>query len=114
MTAFKYKGYGRIYTFPKYILQVESLIKELDEFEWSYYPEGLVVDFDRYPNVIYIGKFELNLEKFKEECDKRRLPVFVFNSEDNDEPCGAYKLITKDDLKNDLYNTHHDFVMRTK
>ena len=93
MTAFKYKGYGRIYTFPKYILQVESLIKELDEFEWEYYPGGLVISWDRYPNVEYVGKFELDEEKFKQICKERNIPVFVFNAYDNEYPRGYVKKI---------------------
>ena len=42
MTSFKYKGYGRIYTNPENIQDVKNIIKEVDEFEWEYYPESLV------------------------------------------------------------------------
>jgi len=33
MTAFNYKGYGRIYTNPENIQEVENIIQELDEVE---------------------------------------------------------------------------------
>ena len=42
MTAFTYKGYGRIYTNPENIQDVKNIIQKLDEFEWEYYPKGLV------------------------------------------------------------------------
>ena len=99
MTAFNYKGYGRIYTNPEHIQVVEDIIKLLDEFEWSYYPGGLVASWDRYPNVEYVGKFELNEEKFKEFCKKADIPVFVFNGYDNECPRGYVKTLNKEEIK---------------
>ena len=79
MNAFTYKGYGRIYTNPENIQDVENIIKFLNEFEWDYYPKGLVASWDIYPNVAYVGKFELDEEKFKELCKKAHIPVFVLD-----------------------------------
>lgn len=90
MTAFTYKGYGRIYTDREYIKQVEKIVEELDEFEWGYYPPFLVTSWDQYPRVEYIGKFELNGEKFKELCKKAYIPVFIFDAGLNDWPSGYY------------------------
>jgi hypothetical protein len=101
MTAFTYKGYGRIYTNPEHIQDVESIIKVLDEFEWSYYPQGLVASWDYYPNVEYVGKFELDEEKFKEFCKKADIPVFIFDSGMNYTPLGYHKMepYSKDEIK---------------
>jgi len=101
MTAFTYKGYGRIYTNPEHIQEVENIIQELDEFEWGYYPGGLVTSWDRYPNVEYIGKFELNEEKFKQICKERNIPVFVFDAGMNDYPSGYYPTepLSKEEIK---------------
>lgn len=99
MTAFTYKGYGRIYTDREYIKQVEKIIEELDEFEWGYYPEGLVSSWDKYPNVIYVHKFELDENKFKQICKERNIPVFVFNSYDNEYSRGYTKTLNKEEIK---------------
>lgn len=81
MTAFNYKGYGRIYTNLENIQDVENIIQELDDFEWGYYPKGLVTSWDYYPNVEYVGKFELDEDKFKQICKERNIPVFIFTFE---------------------------------
>ena len=100
MTAFTYKGYGRIYTNPENIQDVENIIKELSEFEWGYYPGGLVVSWDRYPNVEYVGKFELNENKFKEICKKRNIPVFIFDNGTEYETYGGYKkTLNREEIK---------------
>lgn len=99
MTAFNYKGYGRIYTNPENIQDVENIIQELDEFEWEYYPESLVGFWDDYPIVVYVGKFELDEEKFKQICKERNIPVFVFNAYDNDYPRGYVKTLTKEEIQ---------------
>jgi hypothetical protein len=99
MTAFNYKGYGRIYTNPENIQEVENIIQELDEFEWGYYTGGLVASWDMYPNVEYVGKFELDEEKFKQICKERNIPVFVFNAYDNDYPRGYVKTLNREEIK---------------
>jgi hypothetical protein len=101
MTAFTYKGYGRIYTNPENIQEVENIIQELDEFEWGYYPGGLVISWDKYPNVEYVGKFELNEEKFKQICKERNIPVFIFDASFDAEPIGWYpsEPLSKEEIK---------------
>ena len=99
MTAFTYKGYGRIYTNPEYIQEVENIIQELDKFEWSYYPERLVTSWDRYPIVQYVGKFELDEEKFKKLCKERKIPVFIFDAGMNDYPSGYTKTLNVEEIK---------------
>jgi len=81
MTAFTYKGYGRIYTDPEYIQDVEKIIQELDEFEYqNYFPESLVGFWDDYPIVVCVGNFALDEEKFKQICKERNIPVFIFDA----------------------------------
>ncbi len=99
MTAFTYKGYGRIYTNPENIQDVKNIIQELDEFEWEYYPESLVGFWDDYPIVVYVGKFELDEEKFKQICKERNIPVFVFNAYDNEYPRGYVKTLNREEIK---------------
>ena len=99
MTAFSYKGYGRIYTNPENIQEVENIIKELNEFEWDYYPGNLVASWDAYPSVVWIGKFELDEYLFNQSCKARNIPVFVFDSEDEQFPPGALKVLTQKDIK---------------
>lgn len=98
---FTYKGYGRIYVQNQEdIEKVEEIIKELDEFEWAYYPSSLVTTLDRYPNVVYIGKFELHFN-LEEECKKRNIPVFIFDSGMEDWPKGYFisEPLTKEQIQ---------------
>ena len=99
MTAFTYKGYGRIYTNPENIKEVETIIKELDEFEWCYYSEGLVTSWDRYPNIEYVGKFELDGDKFKEICKERNIPVFIFDAFMDYNTFGYCKILNREEIK---------------
>ena len=99
MTAFTYKGYGRIYTNPENIQEVENIIKELNEFEWDYYPKNLVASWEVYPWVVGVGKFELDENLFKESCKAKNIPVFVFDSQFEQFPPGALKVLTKEDIK---------------
>jgi hypothetical protein len=106
MTAFTYKGYGRIYTNSENHQDVVDIIKELDEFEWSYYPTGLVTSWDMYPNVEYVGKFELDKEKFQQICKERNIPVFIFDAGFTDHPSGYYpeRPLNKEEIKQLAYN----------
>ena len=99
MTEFTYKGYGRIYTNPENIQEVENIIKQLNEFEWHYYPRDLVASWDAYPSVVYVGKFELDEDLFKQHCEARNIPVFVFDSGFEQFPPGALKVLTQKDIK---------------
>jgi hypothetical protein len=99
MTAFTYKGYGRIYTNPEHIQDVKSIIEVLDGFEWEYYPGGLVTSWDRYPNVEYVGKFELDKVKFEQLCKERNIPVFIFDAGRDDSPFGYTKTLNREEIK---------------
>jgi hypothetical protein len=100
MTAFKYKGYGRIYTDEKNVLNVIRIIKELDEFEYqNYFPTYLVTSWDNYPLVVCIGKFELDECEFLKKCKESNIPVFIFDSGDIDYPKGYSKILTKNEIQ---------------
>jgi hypothetical protein len=86
MNSFTFKGYGRLYTFEEYIETLEEVIKELDDFEWSYYPKGLVSSVDEYPNVVYVGRFEPNLDDLKSACKKKRDSHLHFRFRDGSPP----------------------------
>lgn len=56
---FTRKGYGRIYVENECdVSKVRGIIKELDEFEYSYLPNKYVVPFSEYPNLSYTYKFD--------------------------------------------------------
>lgn len=89
-SQFTYKGYGRIYVKKEEdIKKVEEILKNLDKFEWNYYPEGLVTTLNYYPKVIYVGKYDPNFN-IVDECISRGIEVFVFDSGMNDWPDGYY------------------------
>lgn len=99
---FTYKGYGRIYVQNQEdVKKVEDIIKQSDEFEWNYYPESLVTTIDRYPDVVYVGKFELNFN-LEEECRKQNISVFVFDSGMENWPKGyrTCELSNKEQIQN--------------
>ena len=97
--AFTYKGYGRIYTNPENIQEVENIIKELNEFEWDYYPKNLVASVEEYPSVIWVGKFELDEDLFKQVCKEKHILALVFNSGFEEFPFGLTKCFTKEEIK---------------
>jgi hypothetical protein len=106
MTAFTYKGYGRIYTDPEHIQDVESILREIDENEYDhYYPGFLVASWGDYPNVEYIDKFALHGYSFKERCRERNIPVFVFDAGENINPLGyTYtKFLSKEEIQQRSY-----------
>lgn len=73
-----YKGYARIYTLNEDDTgKVEKLIKKMDSFEYEYYPHQLIVPVTSYPNVVYIGKFDLS-PHIIEECKKNKYSDFYF------------------------------------
>lgn len=100
MTAFRYKGFGRIYTDPDKVGEVEDILIECDPEEYrDYYPKNLVAGWDSYPLVEYVGKFELNLAKFHAICKERGIPVFVFNAKSDDSPRGYAEVLSRGEIE---------------
>ena len=102
--TFAYKGYGRIYTDPENIQDVENILREIDPIEYDeFYPGGsLVASWDDYPEVKYVYKFYLRGDKFKQICKDRNIPVFVFNAGMNQYPSGyyPYRPMSMEEVKN--------------
>lgn len=102
MNNLTYKGYGRIYVQTENdIEKVKKIIKDNDEYEFeTYYPHDLITSLKNYPNVVYIGKFEL-LFDLTEECKKMNIPIFIFDSGYECSPKGYYKTepLTKEEIE---------------
>jgi predicted RNA-binding protein with EMAP domain len=88
MTTMTHKGYGRIYVDKLENVQaVKQIIKELDDFEYSYLPIDYIAPFYEYPNVIYTGKFsDLNIDQLTAICWKRGIYIWAFDSEYDEFP----------------------------
>ena len=71
--CFYEKGYGRIVVdTEEEKIVVLKIIEDLDEYEFeNYYPDDLVVVGDG--DLIYVGKFFLNLEVFLKKCREHEI-----------------------------------------
>lgn len=86
MGTLTHKGFGRIYCENvEDIKKVDTIIKELDEFEYGYLPDRMITTYDQYPEVVYTGKFsDMDMNKLTSECWKRGIKVWVFDSGHNE------------------------------
>jgi len=82
MNTLNRKSYGAIYVdTEENIEKVKEIIKEIDEFEFSYLPNNLIMPFDHYPNVQYTHKFcDLDMDKLTATCWNRGIKIWVFNA----------------------------------
>ena len=82
MNTLTHKGWGRIYTDkPENIEKIEAIIKELDEFEFEYLPEGLITVSESYPAVVYLHKFsDMDMDTLTAQCWKRGIMIWVFDA----------------------------------
>lgn len=82
MRTFTRKGYGRIYCAnAEDVSRVESITKEMDEFEYEYLPKGMVAPFSEYPKVIYTHKFDaLDLDALTAICWMRGIMVWALDA----------------------------------
>ena len=82
MSTLTHKGYGRIYCeSAEDIPKVETIIKEMDEFEFGYLPPKMVAVFTDYPKVVYTHKFsDMNMDALTATCWKRGIKIWVFDS----------------------------------
>ena len=80
--TFTRKGYGRIYIDKKInISRVKRIIKEIDEFEFTYLPENFITTYDKYPELIYIGKFdELDINFLTITCWNHDIFIFCLDN----------------------------------
>lgn len=83
-----HKGYARIYVEHEDNIQlVKSIIREMDEFEYSYLPENLIAIHTEYPKVVYTHKFsDLNMNKLTAACWAKGIMIWVFDAGRNEFP----------------------------
>lgn len=82
MAHLTHKGYGRIYVSKQEdIATVEAVIQALDEFEYTYLPDGYIAVFsEEYPKVKYTGKFsDLDMNQLTAACWSVGVPIFVMD-----------------------------------
>lgn len=82
------KGYGRIYVINADDREkVSKIIKEMDEFEWSYMPVSMIAPISEYPAVVYTGKFDaLDLDALTVTCLSRGIGIFCFDAGNDEYP----------------------------
>jgi hypothetical protein len=82
MNTLSRKSYGAIYVNDKNdIARVKEIIKEMDEFEYSYLPNDLIKPFSEYPNVCYTHKFDaLDTDALTAICWDRGIFIWVFDA----------------------------------
>jgi hypothetical protein len=78
MIEWHYKGLGRIYVSKEGdIKRVEKILKELDPAEWEMYaPEEIIAVWTGKHDLIYVHKFEPNLEALAMRCLEEGIPVW--------------------------------------
>jgi hypothetical protein len=88
MRKFTRKGYGRIYCRNDGdTTAVMKIIKEMDQYEFEYLPNNLIVPFTEYPKVVYIGKFDdLDLDELTDKCWNKGIYIWIFDSGYNEYP----------------------------
>lgn len=91
-----YKGYGRIYVSnEKDVQKVHRILCDFDTNEYLYYyPQGLITTLSKYPEVIYVGKFNL-WSNLVEECKKSNIPIFIFDAGNDPQPRGYFPPVTE-------------------
>jgi hypothetical protein len=99
-----HKGYGRIYVKNHELIPfVENIISRMDEYEYEhYYPQDLVATVDYYPRVVYLGKFDLDLDELKSRCLRDGIKIVIFDAGDDPYPQCRVHYQTKDDIENEL------------
>lgn len=81
MRTFTRKGYGRIYVDGPKLIEVQSIIENMDEYEYSYLPEGFIAPFSQYPALVYTGKFDaLDIDALTAICFSKGIHVFCLDN----------------------------------
>lgn len=75
------KGYGRIYVrHEKDIPRVKEIIKQLDDYEWSYFPHNdFVVPWTGFVDLVYTHKFEACQDAITLRCLKENIWVWCIS-----------------------------------
>ena len=88
MTQMPHKGYGRIYCEKSEdIDKIKAIIEQMDSFEFDYLPDDFITTFDKFPQVVYTGKFDdLDMDDLTVICWQRGIKIFAFNAGHNEFP----------------------------
>lgn len=66
---FQYKTYGRIFVAdPSKIEAVMDVIKEIDDYEFTYLPTDFVAAWSDKPRYLYGHKFQMDIYALTEKC----------------------------------------------
>lgn len=95
MNTFPYKCRGRIIVSKEeHIQTVETIIEEIDKFEFEYYyPENLVIcdTVESIRNIgpycIYVGKFEVDFDILRQKCYEKDIDIKIFYLSNDDDLC---------------------------
>jgi hypothetical protein len=101
-TTLTYKGYGRIYVLNQDdVRKVRKILNDRDNWEYeNYYPPSLITTLDKYPQTVYVGKFDL-WPGLEEECKKAGIPIFILDlgNETSDSGTLITSLFSKADIQ---------------
>ena len=83
---FTHKGYGRIYVEHTYqIALVSDIIRQMNDYEHGYLPKDLITTFDKFPEVVYVHKFDdLDLNELTAVCWYKGIRIWAFDSGHNE------------------------------
>jgi hypothetical protein len=102
--SFTWKGFGRIYVYHEAdISRVLNILTDMDPYEVEHYlPSDLICTVDKYPQVVHVGKFEIDTEDLYWRCYGAKVPIIVFDAGNDDCPSGIELTLTREDLEDEL------------
>lgn len=86
MNTFTRKGYGAIYVLDETkIEEVKEIIKQMDEYEYRYLGDDIIMPFSEYPKVSYLHKFDsLNLDALTAICLNKGIVIWCYDNYKNE------------------------------
>lgn len=95
---FSRKTHARIFTdSSENVEKIKSIMKEMDEFEYDYFPEDLITyskpfmakindrNYYKIP-LVYIGKFdEMDMNELSIRCMMENIPIYIWYGNSRDE-----------------------------
>lgn len=95
---FSRKTHARIFTnSPENVEKIKSIMKEMDEFEYDYFPEDLITyskpfmakigdkNYYKIP-LTYVGKFdEMDMNELSIRCMMENIPIYIWYGNNRDE-----------------------------
>jgi len=80
-----YKGYGKIFILNAISAldvddmkkKVDEIVKETDEFEYDYLPDGFICNIIESKALVYTGKFDIDCQKLVEKCLEKGILILI-------------------------------------